>query len=59
MVVEMGKSQIRFCAGRKNLCLSGRIMKAQRYLTKLQIGFSYDNKVHKALLNKAKIVNRI
>lgn len=39
--------------------LSGHIMKAQRYVIKLQTGFSYENKVHKALLNKAKIVNRI
>lgn len=64
MAVEMGKSQIRFWAGRKNpiyylsIYLSSHIMKAQRYIIKLQTGGLYDNKVHKALLNQAKIVSR-
>ncbi|KAK4826012.1 hypothetical protein QYF61_003785 [Mycteria americana] len=61
MAVEMGKSQVRFWASHKNpvyylsIYLSGHIMKAQRYIIKLQTGVLYDNKVHKALLNQAKI----
>jgi len=64
MAAEMGKSQIRFWASRKNpACylsdyLSGHIMKAQRHVIKLQAGVLYDNKVYKALLNQGKIVSR-
>lgn len=64
MVSEMGKSQIRFWAGHKSpvyylsIHLPGRIMKAQKYIIKLQTGVLYDNKVDKALLNQAKTACR-
>lgn len=64
MVSEMGKSQIRFWAGHKtpvyylSIHLPGHIMKAQKYIIKLQTGVLYDNKVDKALLNQAKIACR-